>query len=161
MAKVFFTTLNRLLLVALAGIYVRLYRDLPNKYTRSLLVLSLALLLYAFTSNPLVQVVFGFHPRPEIGVFGVPSRPLRRVRQRRPPVPEPDVTSALDRKAAFGPAPSGARRPWCGRSVSEVVQSWDTTAQLACDADRARSRKAARVGRFRVPYRDSAGTAKF
>jgi len=70
LAKVFFTTLNFALLLALAGVYTRLYRDLPNKYTRSLLVLSSVLLLYAFTSNPIVQVVFGFHPRPDIGVFG-------------------------------------------------------------------------------------------
>jgi len=42
--EVFFTTLNLVLLVTLAAIYVQLYRDLPNKYTASLLVLSLALL---------------------------------------------------------------------------------------------------------------------
>jgi len=67
--KVFFTTLNLLLLVALAVIYVQLYRDLPNKYTASLLVLSLTLLLYAGTSNPLVHNVLGFRPRPNIGAF--------------------------------------------------------------------------------------------
>ena len=67
--EVFFTTLNLVLLVALAVIYVQLYRDLPNKYTASLLVLSLALLLYAGTSNPLVHNVFGFRPRPNIGAF--------------------------------------------------------------------------------------------
>lgn len=68
--KVFITTLNFLLLLTLTAIYTTLYRDLPNKYTLSLLLLSLALLLYAFTSNPVVQVVFGFSPRPDIGVFG-------------------------------------------------------------------------------------------
>ena len=68
-SEVFFTTLNLVLLVALAGIYVRLYRDLPNKYTGSLLVLSSALLLYAFSSNPLVHGLFGFRPRPNIGAF--------------------------------------------------------------------------------------------
>jgi len=67
--EVFFTTLNLVLLVALAVIYVQLYRDLPNKYTASLLVLSLALLLYAGTSNPVVHNVFGFRPRPNIGAF--------------------------------------------------------------------------------------------
>jgi hypothetical protein len=68
--KLFFTTVNLLLLLVLSGTYVRLYRDLPNKYSLSLVLLSLALLLYAFTSNPVVQVVFGFRPRPDIGVFG-------------------------------------------------------------------------------------------
>ena len=67
--EVFFTTLNLVLLVALAVIYGQLYRDLPNKYTASLLVLSFALLLYAFTSNPLVHNVLGFRPRPNIGAF--------------------------------------------------------------------------------------------
>jgi hypothetical protein len=67
--EVFFTTLNLVLLLTLAVIYVRLYRDLPNKYTASLLVLSLALLLYAFTSNPLIHDVLGFRPRPNIGPF--------------------------------------------------------------------------------------------
>jgi Kef-type K+ transport system membrane component KefB len=67
--EVFFTTLNLVLLVALAVVYWRLYRDLPNKYTASLLVLSLALLLYAFTSNPLIHDVLGFRPRPNIGAF--------------------------------------------------------------------------------------------
>lgn len=67
--EVFFTTLNLVLLGALGVVYVRLYRDLPNKYTASLLVLSLALFLYAFTSNPLVHNVLGFRPRPNIGAF--------------------------------------------------------------------------------------------
>mgnify|MGYP006308268981 FL=1 len=67
--EIFFTTLNLVLLVVLGVIYARLYRDLPNKYTASLLVLSLALLLYAFTSNPLVHNVLGFRPRPNIGAF--------------------------------------------------------------------------------------------
>jgi len=66
---VFFTTLNLVLLVVLLAIYVQLYRDLPNKYTASLLVLSLALFLYAFSSNPLVHNIFGFRPRPNIGAF--------------------------------------------------------------------------------------------
>ncbi|RJX42101.1 hypothetical protein DM826_10640 [Halonotius aquaticus] len=67
--EVFFTTLNLVLLVVLLAIYVQLYRDLPNKYTASLLVLSLALFLYAFSSNPLVHNIFGFRPRPNIGAF--------------------------------------------------------------------------------------------
>jgi hypothetical protein len=68
-SELFFTTLNLLLLLALTGIYTKLYRDLPNKYTVSLLVLSLALVLYAFTSNPVVHFLFGLRPRPNIGAF--------------------------------------------------------------------------------------------
>jgi len=66
----FFTTLNLVLLVTLAAIYVQLYRDLPNKYTASLFVPKVSRCsLYAGTSNPVVHNVFGFHPRPNIGAF--------------------------------------------------------------------------------------------
>lgn len=63
------TTFNLVVLLALTGSYISLYRDLPNKYTRSLVVLSFALLLYAFTSNPLVPFLFGFPPKPDLGPF--------------------------------------------------------------------------------------------
>ena len=69
--KIFVTSASLLLLVVLNVTYVNLYRDIPNKYSMSLLLLSFALLLYAFTSNPIIQVVFGFRPRPSIGLFGV------------------------------------------------------------------------------------------
>ena len=67
--QVFVTTFNLVMLLALTGSYVSLYRDLPNRYTRSMLVLSLALLLYALTSNPYVPLLFGFPPRPDLGPF--------------------------------------------------------------------------------------------
>lgn len=67
--ELFVATFNLVVLVALTGTYVVLYRDLPNKYTRSMLVLSAALLLYAITSNPYVPVLFGFPPRPDFGPF--------------------------------------------------------------------------------------------
>jgi hypothetical protein len=67
--EVFVTTFDLLVLLALTGVYVALYRDLPNKYTVSLVGLSLALVLYAFTSSPLVHVLFGFRPRPNVGPF--------------------------------------------------------------------------------------------
>jgi hypothetical protein len=70
--KLFVTTANLVLILALTGTYAQLYRDLPNKYTRSLLLLSFALVFYAFTSSPLVQLLLGLRPRPrpEVGVFG-------------------------------------------------------------------------------------------
>ncbi|ESP89388.1 hypothetical protein [Candidatus Halobonum tyrrellensis] len=67
--ELFVTTFTLVMLVALTATYAGLYRDLPNKYTRSMLVLSVALLLYAVTSNPYVPVLFGFPLRPGIGPF--------------------------------------------------------------------------------------------
>lgn len=67
--ETFFTSFNFLLVLGLTAIYAALYRELPNKYTVSLLLLSLALLLYAFTSNPIVHLLVGFRPRPNIGAF--------------------------------------------------------------------------------------------
>jgi hypothetical protein len=43
--------------VALVANYVSLYRELPNQFTGSLLVFTVALLLYALSSNPLVWVL--------------------------------------------------------------------------------------------------------
>jgi hypothetical protein len=67
--QLFVTTFNFVLLLALLWAYVSIYRDLPNKYTRSLILLSLALLLYAVTSNPLVHLLFGFKGPPSTGPF--------------------------------------------------------------------------------------------
>lgn len=67
--KLFVATFNLVLLVILTGTYLSLYRDLPNKYTRSLTVLSLALLLYAVTTNPFTHLLFGFRPVLGLGPF--------------------------------------------------------------------------------------------
>lgn len=67
--QLFVTTFNLVLLVALIWSYISLYRGLPNKYTRSMLVLSFALFLYALTSNPYVTVLFGFSPGLDLGPF--------------------------------------------------------------------------------------------
>jgi hypothetical protein len=66
--KLFVSTFNAVVLVALVATYASVYRDLPNRFTLSLVVFSLALLLYALSSNPLVWVVFGFRS-PGIGPF--------------------------------------------------------------------------------------------
>jgi len=60
--QVFVTTFNFVLLVALLWTYVSLYRELPNRYTRSLILLCIALVLYALTANPVVHLLFGFPP---------------------------------------------------------------------------------------------------
>lgn len=67
--KLFVTTLNVVMLLALTASYVLLYRDLPNQYTRSLVALSFALLLYALSSHPFVPFLFGFPPKPDLGLF--------------------------------------------------------------------------------------------
>lgn len=67
--QLFVTTFNLIVLVLLIRSYVSLYRGLPNKYTRSMLVLSVALLLYALTSNPYVAALFGFSPGVDLGPF--------------------------------------------------------------------------------------------
>ena len=58
--KLFVSTYTVVTLLALVGTYVSLYRDLPNPFTRSLLLFSVALLLYALSSSPLVWLVLGF-----------------------------------------------------------------------------------------------------
>ncbi|GGN16907.1 hypothetical protein [Halarchaeum nitratireducens] len=63
------STFNLVLLAALVVAYVRLYRGLPNKYTLSLLLTSVALFLYALSSNPLVPMAFGFPPITGLGPF--------------------------------------------------------------------------------------------
>ncbi|WP_410766601.1 hypothetical protein [Haloferax sp. DFSO60] len=67
--KLLVSTFNVVLLVALAYNYVRVYRDLPNPFTLSLVVFTISLLLYALTSNPLAAIVFGFRPQVSIGAF--------------------------------------------------------------------------------------------
>lgn len=69
--KLLVSTFNIVVLSALVVIYGRLYRDLPNQFTLSLGLFSLALWLYAVTSNPLVHILFGFRGTPGIGPFAV------------------------------------------------------------------------------------------
>lgn len=67
--RLFLSTYNVLLLLALTGSYLVIYRDLPNRFTGSLLLFALALLLYAVASNPAVHVLFGFRGGPGLGPF--------------------------------------------------------------------------------------------
>ena len=68
-AKLFVSTFNVVVLLALVATYVSIYRDIPNQFTLSLLLFCLALLLYALTSNPLVHVYLGFRGGPQLGLF--------------------------------------------------------------------------------------------
>lgn len=67
--RLFISTFNVLLLLVLAWSYLAVYRDLPNRFTLSLLLFTAALLLYALASNPVVHLVFGFRGGPGLGPF--------------------------------------------------------------------------------------------
>ena len=69
LAKVFFTSANIVLLSALSINYYRIYSEMSTKMARSLTVFSLALLMYALTSSPLLQALFGIRGGPGLGVF--------------------------------------------------------------------------------------------
>jgi ABC-type Fe3+ transport system permease subunit len=58
--KLFVSTFTAAVLLALVVNYWGTYRELPNPFTRSLLVFCLALLFYAVASNPLVWIVLGY-----------------------------------------------------------------------------------------------------
>jgi len=67
--QLFLSTFNVLLLLVLTWSYSVLYRDLSNRFTLSLLLVSVALLLYAVTSNPVIHLLFGFRGSPTLGPF--------------------------------------------------------------------------------------------
>ena len=58
--KLFFSTFSTLLLILLFVSYAKIYQALPNRFTLSLMLFSVALTLYAVTANPLVSILFGF-----------------------------------------------------------------------------------------------------
>ena len=58
--KTMLSTINATLLVLLLATYVDLYRKLKSEFTLGLILFSLILLLYAVSSNPLLQRFFGF-----------------------------------------------------------------------------------------------------
>ncbi len=59
--KVFLTTFNTIILSGLTVNYLRIYRDIPSSTSRSLLIFSAALTLYAVSANPLLHVIFGYN----------------------------------------------------------------------------------------------------
>ncbi|MFB6125423.1 MAG: hypothetical protein ABEJ59_05640 [Halanaeroarchaeum sp.] len=68
-ARLFISTFNVVVLFALTGSYLGLYRELPTRFTGSLLLFSVALTLYALSANPAVQVLFGFRGGTGLGPF--------------------------------------------------------------------------------------------
>lgn len=67
--KVFVSTLNIVLLIILLWNYLSIYREIPNRFTLSLMIFSLALLLYALSSNPMMTQLMGFRHGVGLGPF--------------------------------------------------------------------------------------------
>lgn len=67
--KLFVAIFNVALLLVLLWNYVSIYRELPNRFTLSLVVFSVALLLYALSSIPLLPLVMGFGHGSMFGPF--------------------------------------------------------------------------------------------
>ncbi len=67
--KAFVSTLNVLLILVLLSNYLNIYREMPNRFTLSLSIFTLALLLYALSSNPLVTTVLGYRHGIGLGPF--------------------------------------------------------------------------------------------
>jgi hypothetical protein len=59
--RVVLSTINATLLIFLFSAYLGMYRKVKSDFTLGLMVFSMILLLYALSSNPLVQRSFGFH----------------------------------------------------------------------------------------------------
>jgi len=59
-AKTILSAINATLLVFLLATYIDMYSKLRSEFTLGLIIFSLTLLLYALSSNPLLQWLFGF-----------------------------------------------------------------------------------------------------
>jgi hypothetical protein len=58
--RIVLSTINATLLIFLFSTYLGMYRKMKSDFTLGLMVFSTILLLYALSSNPLVQWAFGF-----------------------------------------------------------------------------------------------------
>jgi hypothetical protein len=58
--KTVLSSINATLLVFLLATYIDIYKKIQSEFTIGLIIFSLILLLYALTSNPLLQWLFGF-----------------------------------------------------------------------------------------------------
>ncbi|MFB6175185.1 MAG: hypothetical protein ABEJ87_04370 [Candidatus Nanohalobium sp.] len=57
--EIFLSTFNIIILSALTANYINMYRDLRTPITRSLMIFSSALLLYAASSSPIIHTLIG------------------------------------------------------------------------------------------------------
>jgi hypothetical protein len=58
--KTIISSINVVFLIFLIVTYVDIYRKTKSEFTIGLMIFSLVLLLYAFSSNPLIHKIFGF-----------------------------------------------------------------------------------------------------
>ena len=58
--KTVLSSINATLLIFLLATYVDIYKKLQSEFTIGLIIFSLILLLYALSSNPLLQWLFGY-----------------------------------------------------------------------------------------------------
>jgi hypothetical protein len=58
--KTILSSINATLLVFLLATYVDMYKKIQSEFTFGLIIFSLTLLLYALSSNPLLQWLFGY-----------------------------------------------------------------------------------------------------
>ena len=58
--KAAISTMNMTIALMLIGLYTRLYIQMRSDFTMGLIVLNGALLMYAITSNPVIQIILGF-----------------------------------------------------------------------------------------------------
>ena len=59
-AKAILSTVNTILLTILLVIYIGIYRKTESKFSLGLVIFTIALLLYALTSNPIIHGFAGF-----------------------------------------------------------------------------------------------------
>lgn len=60
LVKTILTSLNTILLTVLLATYIEVYRKTESKFSIGLIIFTITLLLYAFTSNPLLHGLAGF-----------------------------------------------------------------------------------------------------
>jgi hypothetical protein len=58
--KVFFSTINAVLLTGLAVNYAKIYKNMPTNTSKIFLIFSSSLMFYAISSNPIVHLMFGY-----------------------------------------------------------------------------------------------------
>lgn len=58
--KTMISLVNIVFILALMLIYRGIYRQVKSQFTIGLIVVMLVLLMYALTSNPLIQILFGY-----------------------------------------------------------------------------------------------------
>ena len=58
--KTMISLVNIVFIISLMLIYRGIYRQVKSQFTLGLIVVMLVLMMYALTSNPLIQILFGF-----------------------------------------------------------------------------------------------------